>query len=262
MSNGFYTAASSMLNAQRKIGVLSNNIANINTPGFRSQNVVMSSFEQQFLARIEKGDIEGIGTGAPIQVIDTVSTSFDPSVIRETKRPFDFAINGEGFFNVVQTRNLGQGEQVDQEEESGQRMLTRNGSFDLDAEGYLVLQGVGKVQGSKGDIRLNSSDFVVDSSGTIFQQGKRVDSLLITMPSDDVVLSKMGNGVFPVENEEENLSVEIPSVIQGAIEASNVDVNREMIRVMEAQRALQSASSALKIVDRMNQRATTEIASL
>ncbi len=264
MSNSFYTAASSMLNAQRKLGVLSGNIANIKTPGYRAQNLVTSTFEQEMLIRLEKGNSEKIGSGAPIQIVDAVPTSFDPSALQQTERPFDLAINGEGYFNVqgLQQANTEDEDALQDEEQRGDIYLTRNGSFDLDSQGFLVLKGVGRVQGTGGDIQLNSSNFIVERNGDIYQDGKRIDRLLITKPAEDDTPIHFGKGVFRISDYENNQPVNDVDVLQKTLEASNVDINREMTRVMEAQRALQAASTAMKIVDRMNQSAAKEIASL
>lgn len=264
MSNGFFTAASSMLNAQRKLGVLSGNISNIKTPGYRAQNLVTTTFEQEMLIRLEKDNTQQIGAGAPIQVVEAVPTSFDPGALQQTERPFDVAINGEGYFQIqgVQLPDTEYEDALPGEEQRGDTYLTRNGSFDLDAQGFLVLKGVGRVQGLGGDIQLNSSDFTVERSGAIYQNGKQVDTLLIVNPAEEDTPLHYGQGVFRIDDAENAQPVAYVDVLQNTLEASNVDINREMTRVMEAQRALQAASTAMKIVDRMNQSAATEIASL
>lgn len=264
MSNSFFTAASSMLNAQRKLGVLSGNIANIKTPGYRAQNLVTATFEQEMLVRLEKGNSQRIGAGAPIQIVEAVPTSFDPSALQQTERPFDLAINGEGYFTIQEVQRQGAEDQdaLPGDEQRGDTYLTRNGSFDLDEQGFLVLKGAGRVQGQGGDIQLRSSDFTVERSGVIYQNGKQIDTLLITKPAEGDTPIHYGHGVFRIKDYDNSLPLDDVDVLQNTLEASNVDINREMTRVMEAQRALQAASTAMKIVDRMNQSAATEIASL
>lgn len=264
MANSFFTAASSMLNSQRKLAVLSGNIANIKTPGYRAQNLVTTTFEQEMLFRMEKGNSQRIGAGAPIQIVEAVPTSFDPSALQQTERPFDLAINGEGYFTIqaVQQQGAGDEDALPGDEQRGEIYLSRNGSFDLDDQGYLVLKGVGRVQGLGGDIQLHSSDFVVERDGAVYQNGKQVDTLRVINPAEGDTPLHYGHGVFRINDVENALPAERVDVLQNTLEASNVDINREMTRVMEAQRALQAASSAMKIVDRMNQSAATEIASL
>ena len=100
MLRGFYTAATGILMQQRKINVLTNNVANAETPGYRASRVVSSTFQQELMTRLEGSNTENIGSNAQIQVVSEVPTRFDPSSLEETGRPLDFALEGEGFFNV------------------------------------------------------------------------------------------------------------------------------------------------------------------
>lgn len=248
MLRGFYTAASGMLIQQRTLNTLANNVANVRTPGFKVERVVSTSFEHELMIRQEQANNTYIGASEPIRVVEEVSTLFDPSLLEETGRPFDFAINGEGFFNV----------QVGE-----QQFLTRNGSFDLDEEGYLILPGAGRVLGEKGEIELGSAYFTIDSEGMIYNaDGKKLDKLLVTVPPEGVRLQKFSNGLYTVEDFQANQTVEDAQLVQGTIERSNIDLNREYTLVMEAQRTFQSCSAALKIMDELNQKAATQIASV
>ena len=139
MLRGFYTAASGVLMQERTLNVLTNNLVNARTPGFRASRVVSTTFEDEYLVRLEKGASGAIGTGAPVRIVSDVPTLFDPSSLEETGRPYDLAINGEGFFNILTTDAQGNERQY----------LTRNGNFDVDEEGMLVLRGHGQVLGEK-----------------------------------------------------------------------------------------------------------------
>ncbi|MEG1777545.1 MAG: flagellar hook basal-body protein [Angelakisella sp.] len=250
MFSGFYTVASGMLTQQRALNVQANNVANINTPGFKSEDVVCTTFRQQLLTRIEGGKQTYVGKGSPIRLVEDVASRFDASMVEETGRPFDMTIAGEGYFNIM----------------VGDRtMLTRNGNFDIDKEGYLILRGAGRVQGEKGDIEIGGSDFTVNSEGQIYNgKGKKVDKLLLSAPAEGVQLEKFTNGLYVVPQGQEatGLSdVKDVSVIQRCIERSNVDMNRELTTVIETQRNFQSCNNALKVIDQMNQK-TANIASL
>ena len=78
MLEGFYTAASGMLMQQRTLDVLTNNIVNAKTPGYRANRVVSTTFEQEFMTRLEQQNTGRIGVGAPIRVVAEVPTRFDP----------------------------------------------------------------------------------------------------------------------------------------------------------------------------------------
>ncbi len=249
MLTGFYTAASGMLMQQRMLNVLSNNMANVKTPGFRIERVVSSTFEQALLTRMEKGNQAVIGSGDPIRIVEDVPTGFDPGFLETTDRPFDMAIAGEGFF-VIQAEN--------------QQYLTRNGNFDLDEEGYLILRGAGRVQGQEGEIYLGSSNFTVSREGVIYDGNqRRVDTLLITRPADYAQLQKYANGMYIDPNAEATAN-NPPGVqvIQNTLERSNVNLNDEMALAIEAQRAFQISSSVLKSIDQLNDKTANRIASL
>ena len=251
MLSGFYTAASGILQQERTINVLTNNVANAKTPGFRASRVVSTTFEHEFLTRIENYNTSEIGKGAPIRVVSDVPVNFESSSLEETGRPYDIAINGAGFFEI--------------RGDDGQTYLTRNGNFDIDAEGYLILRGGGMVQGQSGDIQLENSEFLISEEGLIYRfdednEVDEIDTLSIVVAQEGSAVRLGENGLYTSEGQ--NVAVENISVIQGWTERNNIDIGHEYTLVMEAQRAFQACSSALQIVDRLNQKAATQIASL
>lgn len=265
MFSGFYTAASGVLNQQRTLNVLTNNMANARTPGYRAERVVMETFDFELMTRIEKGNTQRIGVGSPIQLVQDVPTVFDASTLEETGYPMDMAINGEGFFNIQSTipaeEDNGNAPQV--EGGSGPILLTRYGSFALDEEGFLVLPGVGQVLGQEGPIQVDGSNFVVDGEGRVFNSdGTEAGILQITRPSEGAQLDKTSNGLYLVADMENNEPSEGYQIEQKVLERNNININQEYTMAMQAQRAFQACSQALKIVDQMNQKASTSIASL
>ena len=253
MQRGFYTAASGMLTKQRTIDVISNNIVNSKTPGFRAGRVVTSAFNQELLTRIEGSNTEVIGEGSIMRVVKDVSTQFQPEALEETGIPYDLGIEGIGFFNI----SVG-------DEDEAKTFLTRNGHFDVDKDNNLVLPGKGLVLGEKGTIKLENSDFTVDAGGNIYDdRGRFVDRLLVTVPLEDAEIQQDANGMYFVEDMSSNVPAGSDTVIwQGSLERSNVDMNREYTLLMEAQRAFQACSSALQIMDKIDQKAASTIASL
>ncbi|MFZ2538362.1 MAG: flagellar basal body rod C-terminal domain-containing protein, partial [Oscillospiraceae bacterium] len=168
--------------------------------------------------------------------------------LEETGRPFDMAIVGNGFFNV-------QGEK--------QKFLTRNGNFDIDAEGYLVLTGAGKVVGENGPIKVSSSDFTVLPDGTVkAANGTTIDTLLITQPEAGTQLEKYVNGLYIAPQNQKQVDSKEFQAVQNNLETANYDVNREYTLIMEAQRAFQACSSALKMLDGISQKTATQIGSV
>lgn len=240
MISGFYTAASGILVQQRTLNVIGNNIANSQTNGYRTQRVQTSTFEQNYLTRIEEGNRKRIGEGDPAVIVDVVDTLFDESSLKETESPFDMAIVGDGYFNIAGNADT---------------FLTRNGNFNLDDQGYLVLEDVGRVQGENGDIYVGGADFTVSNDGTVRNaDGAAVDRLLITMPSEGAQMFRFDNGFFVCDAVD---TVENATVYQNTLERSNVNMNDEYTRLIEAQRALQSCATAMKTVDEMNAKSAT-----
>lgn len=256
MLRGFYTAASGILSQQRTLDVLTNNIANVRTPGFRASRVVTSSFEQELLTRMEGSNSAVIGSSAPMQVVSEVPVKFDTNSLQETGSPFDFALDGEGFFNIQAPE--------DEAGNPGAQYLTRNGSFTLNGDKQLELTGVGLVLGEKGVIELDDANFTVDTDGSVYDsRGRYVDRLLVTVPAEGAQTRIAGNGLYVTDDMQANQTVsEQTKIRQGWLESSNIDVNREYAMVMGAQRAFQACSSALQIIDQIDQKSASEIASL
>ena len=250
MLRGFYTAASGILTNERTLNVLTNNMANAKTPGFRASRVVTTTFDHELLTRIEGYNTGRIGVGSPMRRVEDVLVDYSPSSLEETGSPYDMALDGLGYFNI--------------QDADGNQYLTRNGAFELDAENRLALTAGGLVMAEEGIIELPTSDFIVDTDGTIYDAtGEVVDRLLLTIPPEGTQIEEQRNGMYTVADMEANLPVDASThVIQGALERNNIDLNREYAMVMEAQRAFQSCSSALQIIDRIDQKAAQQIAAL
>lgn len=250
MTRGFYTIASGMLTQQRTLDVLTNNIANVRTPGYRAGRVRTNTFDQQLLTRIEENNNARIGEGSIMTRVEEVLTKFDPSSLEQTDWPYDMALDGVGYFNI-------QGD-------DGQQYLTRYGSFNIDEQGQLVLPGQGLVMGENGPIVLTTSDFTVDSDGSIYDaRGVLIDRLLLTIPPEGANIERATNGLFYTEDMAANLPVDATTkVAQGWLEQNNINLNQEYSMVMQAQRAFQACSTALQIIDQVDQKAAQQIASL
>ncbi len=249
MLAGFYTISSGLLANQKKLDVIGTNLVNSQTPGFRAERPVASTFGEALAIRRESVRSGTIGTGAPVTSIKNVETLFDSGNLKPTERSLDFAINGWGYFNV--------------QAEGGENIvLTRNGQFDIDSEGYLILPGVGRVLGDAGPLLVESDDFEIKPDGSLVSgEGKNLGSLKISAPAEDVVLEKLESGMYRLPDGADAADQE-SGILQGWLELSNVDYNRELTRLIEAQRAFQSCSTALQIADDINQKAAAQIASL
>ena len=249
MLSGYYTIASGILANQRNIDTIGNNLVNIQTPGYRGERVINSSFEMELMTRREStgNEVLGDGIGHVAAIVDESVTMFGGGLLQDTGRALDVALNGDGFFNVAAA--------------DGTTYLTRSGSSDLDEEGYLLLPGYGRVLGENGELQINRSDVEFLSDGTIISaDGEELGRLLITAPQDYAGLIRNANGMFT--SEEQLGAAQNVEVISKRLELSNINMNQEMTNLLDAQRAFQSCSSALQIVDSLNRKAATQIASL
>lgn len=248
MHSGFYTIASGLLTRQREIDTIGNNLANLQTPGYRSDRIVTSAFELGLLKQQEGGAERTLSEGgSPVTIVGDSVTVMTGGDFQSTGRTLDIAIGGDGFFNV-------QGQ-------DGTTYLTRNGQFTVDAQGYLALAGMGRVLGQGGLLQVGSDQVTVDQAGNVYNAaGGLVGTLSITRQADNTVLEKMDNGAFTAPQGAVN--AQEYTIYQGILERSNVDMNQEMTNFISAQRAFQTCSSALKIVDELDQQAATKIASI
>ena len=184
MHSGFYTIASGLLTRQREIDTIGNNLANLQTPGYRSDRIVTSAFELGLLKQQEGGAERTLSEGgSPVTIVGDSVTVMTGGDFQSTGRTLDIAIGGDGFFNV-------QGQ-------DGTTYLTRNGQFTVDAQGYLALAGMGRVLGQGGLLQVGSDQVTVDQAGNVYNAaGGLVGTLSITRQADNTVLEKMDNGAF------------------------------------------------------------------
>lgn len=162
--------------------------------------------------------------------------------MEETGNITDFAIVGPGFFAI---------------DNEGQVLYTRNGSFNIDEEGYLYLAGLGRVQGEFGDIYVEKDNFGFLEDGSIIVEGEIVDKIAVFDFLDYNDLNKYGEGMF-ISDAEPDLA-EYPVIRNKTLERSNVEVTEELTNIISSQRALQTAAQALKIYDSINDKAVNEI---
>lgn len=246
MSRGFYTLASGMLTQQRKIDVSSNNISNMNTAGYKREQAVTSNFGNLLINKYKQNGIKESATPLNnVSIIRTVvenNTIHSQGTLEETGNMTDFAIMGSGFFAI---------------DNNGQILYTRNGSFNIDEEGYLVLEGSGRVQGEYGEIYIGTDKFGFTEDGSIIVEDEVVDSIAVYDFQDYNTLNKIGEGMFTSDIEPD--LVDYPILANKTIERSNVNVTEELTGILSSQRALQTAAQALKIYDMINDKAVNEI---
>jgi flagellar basal-body rod protein FlgF len=265
---GLYTAASSMLAQMRRQEVVTNNLANANTVGFRGDEAQMKAFPLVFLSRLfdtnrdSNGNvlpstaIGGVNTGL---MIDQVTTSFREGNIRETRSPLDMALrdtagtSSQPAFFAVQTPNGTE--------------FTRDGSFNRNGNGELVTNQGYRVLGQGGQpITLPASldsEIKVQPNGAILVRNQQVGQLQIVSFTNPVALDKPGNTLFAqnARSGPPNPANPTDYVVQDhALELSNVDPVRSMAEMMDDMRAYEMNQKMVQTQDEVLGKAVTDIA--
>ena len=182
MLRGFYNAAQGMLVKQRQLDAIGNNIVNMNTAGYKKDEIVMNTFMDELILVNERQETSGHFLQT---YVDISKTNLEQSNFTFTDSVFDVAVFGNMYFNIAAR--------------DGQVYQTRNGQWELDGEGYLVLGKAGRVQGENGDIYLGTDNFVIKNDGTILIDNEIVDRLLLTYIPPDADVEKIGNNLMRYE---------------------------------------------------------------
>lgn len=240
MFQGFYNLASNLIVQNRNMNIISTNMTNVSTPGYKNDRLVQGTFRDELLYRFENESRIPVGETSRINTAAEKVTDYEQGFLRETERKLDIGLNGNGFFTI-------QGE--------GGAVYTRNGSFNIDNAGYLVLQGVGRVQGTNGPIQVDTEEFVVNKDGYVLSpDGRRVyGRLSIVEFADRNQLEKLEGGVF--RSGAQPQAAQNTVVKQGFLEDSNVSMVQEMTNMMNGQRSLQSSAQLLKMYDQLSGKA-------
>jgi flagellar hook protein FlgE len=238
---------------QQEMDVIGNNIANVQTVGFKSANMQFADALSQTIGQNAAG-VEQIGTGV---VTSSISDNFNQGSITSTGVPTNMAINGNGFFLV-------------KDPASGQEYVTRDGNFTVDPNGFLVTSTGLRVQGytdsthtTTGDIQVSNAgapggdtsavqSYTFDSSGNLnilLADGTQYTSgqVLLQNFTSPTQLSSVGNNLYsglanagPLATPTAPGSNGLGSVVTGSLEMSNVDLAQQLTALITAQRGFEA----------------------
>lgn len=277
MFKGFYTATTGMLSQQRKTDMLTNNIANANTTGFKADQASLRAFPEMLLQQqqssgvpvverpgwTDKRQIGSVNTGVYMQEI---TPSFIQGALKDTGRKTDIAIidnavpidaagnKGTFFFTVRDTNN--------------ELRYTRNGNFTIDDSGFLTTnEGLYVMDANNEPIQLQGTDFQISPQGLITENGQAVAQLHVAMTSNARQVMKEGSGLYRTEdNNPLPSALENPdgsfNLQQGSLERSNVDVTQTMTELLSAYRAFEANQKIIQAYDRSMEKAANEIGRL
>lgn len=273
MFRGFYTAGSGMIAQQRRTELLANNMANANTPGFKTDQSSIRSFPEMYLSNLETTKVpvqngfqmKGLSPIGPISTgtyMQETMPLFTQGQLRETGLTTDLALVDEALPVDRETNQPG-ALFYTLEGSNGQRAYTKSGNFALNPEGYLTSAAGNYVLDDNGErIQLPNDDFQVTENGVIQYGDLEAATLGISFAAQPGTLEKRDNGLFyarqdlPDANRTQGVSY---SVQQGFIEQSNVDASRTMTDMLTAYRAFEANQKVLQAYDRSMEKAVSEI---
>ena len=232
MLEGMYTAAAGMAAQQQRLAALSNDLANVNTTGYKRVRV---AFRDLVYTPAGPGASPGVQEGAG-SAATSIGRGAAQGALRPTDRLLDVAIEGPGF---IRARGA-----------NGDQVLTRDGSLQLDANGRLTTSS-GHLTGVTLPPGTAERDVTIAPDGTVSNGDRVVGRLdLVAVRSVDG-LAANGDNTFSATAASGNPAAADVRLTQGALEASNVDVADAMAEMIEAQRSFELASRAIRMQDQL-----------
>ena len=258
MIRGLYTSGWSMLADSKKLDVISNNLANVNTNGYKKDTVVFQSFPDLLTKRInDTGSISNpsgdVGSMELSNDVGNVFTYYTQGQMLNTNNKMDMALQNDSnaFFTV----------QVPDANGNVKDYYTRDGAFTLNSNKQIVTQEGYPVMGQNGPITLDNEDFSVNNDGTIVQGGNVVDKLAIKSFTDTSTLRKYGSNLVDTTSDTQEQAF-TGTVGQGLIEQSNVNIVKEMVDMIDVMRSYEANQKILQSEDSTLDKAVNEVGTL
>jgi flagellar basal-body rod protein FlgG len=218
-----------MIPQTKKQEATANNIANASTPGYKKDGVFTKELSRaERRQAVTRSDWER-------PMVDGLYTDYAPGIFDHTGNPLNLAIEGDGFFRL-------QGPE-------GNTVLTRNGSFQVDENGFLSAADGLLVMSEGGPIEIGSGQVTVAATGEVEVDGIAAGRIVPQTIADLENLEKIGSSLFGVPEGTELIPVEHAQVRQGFIEASNVDIVKEMVDMIISYRAYEANARAVQTQD-------------
>ena len=263
MVKGLYTAYTGMINEQRRLDTLTNNLANSNTTGYKKEGATTQAFDSTLAIKIKDTSsgqlpkrIGSINMGVDI---GETYTDYSQGSFKITDKSSDLAISGNGFFAIEFTDKQG----------NTSVKYTRDGEFTVNKDGYFVT--------ADGDYLLNANaalngqtgaaahvhvdplqEYSVDSQGMIYQGGQAVAQIGLVDFTNYDYLAKYGENLYePVEGA--ILVASEASIEQGCLETSNVNIVDEMVSMITIQRAYEAGQKMIQTEDSTLEMAVSQV---
>ncbi|NLP33982.1 MAG: flagellar hook-basal body protein [Clostridiales bacterium] len=245
MVRGLFTAYTGMANEQKRLDVVANNLANAATIGYKKESVTNQSFDDVLTIKIrdesEAYNDRPIGTMNLGVKLGEAYTDYNQGSLRQTTNTYDLALDGKGFFAISVLDKSG----------NSSTKYTRNGSFTMTKDGYVVDKDGNHLLGEAGEILIPTDvvDVIIDENGDIYGDGNYIDTILLTDFENYDYLIKFGDTMYELVDG----GVEIPSnaaIRQGYTEQSNVNVVKEMVDLIAITRTYEANQKVIQSIDK------------
>lgn len=221
---GFYAAALGSMQQGKSLDVISNNLANTSTPGFKKDAVHFRDF-----------------------IYQTTYTQTGQGRIRSTGSPLDIALSGDGMLRVQSDKGI---------------VYTRAGNLTFNKDNTIVTQEGWPVLGKNGPIQVSGKEkenIRIEQNGQVFDGTNMIDTLFIAKFSPDVRLEKVAGGCFKPAAGQEPVPAENCSVQQGSLEEANFSIVEEMARMIETTRAFEAYQKAMQVFEQQDTQITNKL---
>lgn len=221
--NAFEIAALSMDHDMQRVANIGQNLANVQTPGYKR---VVSSQRPFAAAMLEASGDPGVDT----------SLDMTAGALRATSNPLDLAVQGEGFFQF---------------DSNGATVLSRQASLHVDGQGRLVNDAGQAIQSDRGEMRVTSSASAIriDAQGEVWQDDRSLGRLQVVRVGEPAKLASMGGGLYRPGSADTTQPMDAPRVLSRQREGSNVSSSAEMVRLMETTRHFEAMTKLVQGYD-------------
>lgn len=257
MVRALYSSYTGMYNEQKRLDIISNNIANSATTGYKEESVTSQAFDQMLAIKIRDGSDayinRPVGHMSLGVKLGEVYSDFEQGPLRNTGGTYDLAIAGKGFFTI----------RVEDKKGNSSVKYTRDGNFTIDAQGFVLDSKGNHLQGRDGDLQIpvGAADVSISNTGRVVADGEVVGHIDIVDFQDYDYLEKFGDTQYTAtqgsEFKETNAAIE-----QGYLEQSNVNVVSEMVNMITITRAYEANQRVMRTVDTLLDKAVNTIGKL
>ncbi len=258
MIRSLYTSVSGMITQEAKQDIITNNLSNANTVGFKGDNLAIKKFDDVLLENYDKivggknvrNPIGSISLGSKI---DAVNTNFTQGMIQATEKNTDFAIDGKGFFSVQRNDGINNGQ-----------YYTRDGHFHVNMNGILVNDSGDEVIGRNlqtnalGPINVGNGKITCDTYGNINVNDTKMYKLYTVDFNDYNNLKKAGDNLYEGTNPTESQSI----VKQKSLEKSNVNIVNAMSDMITTMRSFETNQKIVQSLDETLGKLVNEVGSV